>query len=308
MYEELYKPYAQRAPDSQYSGILRSTRDNGIRVVSRQDPNDRNKDAFTSPRSLSMFFLIENGAPVIKDRSIKSFFRKPINEKFAFVNGVRTLKRLEENGCKGFWDAWATEAKCSKRGLETGDLGPGSYGAAFHDFPMPDGGTFNQYQALIDQIKTNPELRTHFISPWIPFYNFRTETLQQKVVVSPCHGWVKVKIFNKNMLLQMVQRSGDLPVGVPSNMVQYFAVLLALAHATGYKPWAYEHIILEPHIFADQLENVEEMLGREARPLGTLVINNESVAKDFFSLRGGDFTLSDYDDAHPAIPGIPVAT
>jgi thymidylate synthase len=172
---------------------------------------------------------------------------------------------------------------------------------------MPDGGTFNQFQALIDQIKENPELRTHFISPWIPFYNFRTKTLKQQVVVSPCHGWIKVRIFNGKILFQMVQRSGDVPVGVPSNMVQYTALLLALANETSLEPWIYEHIILEPHIFIDQIKHVKEIIERPPLRLPTFTLKDESTGKGFFEIDPDDYVLSDYHP-HPAITGIPVAT
>lgn len=306
MFEELYKPFEERTPDSQYSTMMRTVRDTGIRVPSQQDPQDRMKDALTLPYAYTLYYPVENGAPVITERSIATFWKKPINEKFAFVNGVRTLEGLTENGCKGFWEPWATEEKCTKRGIPVGDLGPGSYGAAFHDFPTPDGGTFNQYEALIEQIKLNPGLRTHFISPWIPFYNFRTKDLIQKAVVSPCHGWVKVKIFGQQMVLQMMMRANDIVVGGPSNMVQYFALLLALAKETGYMPMAYNHIILEPHIFMEQLDSVETMLSRESRCLPTVTMNEEAVSKNFFNIRGDDFQLADYNP-HSAILKIPVA-
>ena len=302
MFQSLYKLVENRTPDSQYRDLMQEIMVDGIELPSRQGVN-----ALTLPRSARMIFKLENGAPIITDRDIKGFWKKPIGEMTCFINGGHTLDDLERNGVKNFWAAWATREKCEKRGLPEGDLGPGSYGRAFHDFPMPSGETFNQFQALIDQIKENPELRTHFISPWIPFYNFRTRKLTQSVVVSPCHGWIKVRIFGGKMLFQMMQRSGDVPVGVPSNMIQYAALFLALALEVRYEPWIYEHIILEPHIFVDQVPNVKEMLGREPRRLPTLTIKDESVGKGFFEIGQDDYVLSDYTP-HPAIKGIPVAT
>jgi thymidylate synthase len=302
MYEEIYAPFAERSPDTQYRDMMQDIVDNGIEIESRQGVN-----ALTLPRSANMVFHLKNGAPVITDRSIRGFYKKPVGEILCFVNGGHTLDSLDEYGVRNFWEAWATKQKCERRGLPEGDLGPGSYGSAFHDFPMPNGGTFNQFEALIDQIRENPELRTHFVSPWIPFYNFRTKTLGQKVVVSPCHGWIKIRIIKGKILFQMMQRSGDVPVGVPSNMVQYVALMLGIALATGYEPWVYEHIILEPHIFVDQLPNVEEMLSREPRRLPTLTLSDTAKGKGFFDLQPDDYVLTDYDP-HPAIKGIPVAT
>lgn len=302
MSKTLYVPFAERTPDDQYSRMMLNIMKDGERLESRQGV-----DAITYPGSCTMRFNLANGAPVITDRDIGGFWKKPIGEIKCFVNGGHTLDDLEKYGARNFWSPWATKEKCEKRGFPEGNLGPGSYGRAFHDFPMPDGKTFNQFEALIDQIKANPELRTHFISPWIPFYNFRTDILRQQVVVSPCHGWIKVRIFNGKILFQMMQRSGDVPVGVPSNMIQYVAVNLTLADEIGYEPWIYEHIILEPHIFVDQVPNVEEMLTREPRRLPTLKIKDESRGKGFFNFMPDDFVLTDYEP-HPAIKGIPVAT
>ena len=72
--------------------------------------------------------------------------------------------------------------KCAKRGLEPGDIGPGSYGAAFTHFPTAEDptydaakgvGGFDQIAEIIKQIKERPELKAHFISPWIPQYTIR---------------------------------------------------------------------------------------------------------------------------------------
>lgn len=305
MFESIYRPFDERIPDDQYRRMLAAILEEGELLESRQGT-----PAWTYPGSYSMKFNLSNGVPIITNRDISSFWKKPIAEIMCFVNGGHTLHDLNQFGANNvhkFWEAWATKEKCEKRGFPEGDLGPGSYGRAFHDFPMPDGGTFNQFQALIDQIKLNPELRTHFVSPWIPFYNFRTDTLKQGVVVSPCHGWIKVRIFKKRMLFQMTQRSCDTPVGGPSNMDQYTALFLGIAKETGYEPWIFEHIILEPHIFEDQVEDVKEMLEREPLRLPTLSISDEAAEKSFFELRPDDFILADYYP-HPAIKGIPVAT
>jgi thymidylate synthase len=296
-----YLPLNLRRPDSQYQDMLRSIMEHGVQGESQQEV-----DAISLPHSWTLRYVLANGAPVITERKISGFAPKAIAELFEFLNGTRTLAGLEAAGCN-WWSAWATEEKCRKRGLETGDLGPGSYGAAYHDFPMPDGRTFNQLENVVAQIKERPHLRTHMMTTWVPFYNFRNKGNVQKVVVSPCHGTVvKWKVFGDRLIMQHVQRSGDCPVGVPSNMVQYTALFLAVAQVTGLTPWIYEHIILEPHIFVDQTEAVKEILGREPRRLPKLVITDEKKT-DIFAFGKDDFAILEYDP-HPGIPGIPVAT
>ncbi len=297
----MYIQYDKRTPDTQYRDVLKKILRDGEFSETRQGPRAK------TVIGVQMHFKLENGFPLIVDRSIGSFWQKPIGELCAFINGARTLEQFEAFGCN-WWGPWVTEDKCRKRGLETGDIGPGSYGAAFHDFPTADGGAFDQYKHLVEQIKELPELRTHFVTPWIPQYIVRGKGKQQKVTIAPCHGWVHVRIFNNKLHLHMYQRSGDVPVGVPSNMVQYAALALMLEHLTGYEATEYIHTISDAHIYEDQIEFIEPMLEREPLRLPTVQLTSEGKKiTDIHDFRAEHFELSDYNP-HSSIPKIPVAT
>jgi len=292
------QPFEERVPDTQYRNNLQYILDHGMRVESQQGV-----DALTVIAPPPMHFKLDNGFPMITERSIKGFWKGSIGEICAFINGARTLEQLESFGCK-FWTAWGTPEKTAKRGLEPGDLGPGSYGAAFHDFPTQNGGTYNQVKNIVEQMIEFPHLRTHFISPWIPQYIIRGTGKQQKVVVAPCHGWIHLRIIDNKLTLHMFQRSGDFPVGVPSNMVQYAALLMMLAHVTNTEPYEFVHSFSDAHIYVDQIPMVEELLTRESKRFPTVKMTNKKA--DIFAFRAEDFELSDYD-AHPFIKDIPVA-
>lgn len=297
----MYKPYKQRTPDSQYVDMLKDIYRNGRFTETRQGPRAK------TLIGVQMHFKFANGFPLITDRSIETFWQKPIGELCAFINGARTREQLAEFGCT-WWDAWTSEAKTKKRGLEPGDIGPGSYGAAFHDFPTADGGRFDQFKHLVEQIKELPELRTHFITPWIPQYIVRGKGKSQKVTIAPCHGWVHVRIIDNKLSLHMYQRSGDTPVGVPSNMVQYSALAIMLGHLTGYEPYEFVHTISDAHIYEDQMDKVKLMFKREPRRLPTVQLTAAGKKiTDIHDFRGEHFELSDYQP-HPSIPKIPVAT
>ncbi|MCE9643879.1 thymidylate synthase [Candidatus Parcubacteria bacterium] len=294
----MIKPYTERTPDTQYRDLLKFILDNGVRVKSQQGV-----DALTVIGPKPLHFKLENGFPMITERSIKGFWKGSIGEICAFINGAHTLEALESFGCK-FWTPWGTPEKTAKRGLEVGDLGPGSYGAAFHDFPTQDGGTYNQVKNIVEQMIEFPHLRTHFISPWIPQHIIRGTGKQQKVVVAPCHGWIHLRIIDNKLTLHMIQRSADVPVGVPSNMVQYAALLMMLAHVTKTEPYEFVHSFSDAHIYVDQIPNVEELLKREPKALPTVTMINKK--DDIFAYRAEDFEVSDYDP-HPGMKDIPVA-
>ena len=142
-------PFNERTPDTQYRNILKTILESG-EIQSTTWQGVGAKFIFGE---LSMHFNLQNGAPLINERKI-SFWPQAIGEIFAFVNGTRSQRELENFGCR-WWSQWTTPEKCSSFGLSAGDLGPGSYGAAFHDFPTGNG-NFNQFEYLIAQMKKYP--------------------------------------------------------------------------------------------------------------------------------------------------------
>jgi thymidylate synthase len=258
----------------------------------------------------AMRFPMQHGAPVITERSIKGFAPKAIGELCAFINGARTLDELAEFGCD-WWGPWATEEKSGSRGLAAGDLGPGSYGHAFRHFTTDldgDDPGFDQLPHLIKKLQDLPEDRTALMSPWIPQANHREQGVRSRNTIAPCHGWLHALVFDGNLHVIHNQRSGDTPIGVPSNMIQYAAAALMIEHLTGYELVEYVHWIQYAHIYVNQLEAVEEMIAREPRRLPALRLNDAGLrVTDIHDFRGEHFQIDDYDP-HPAIPGIPVLT
>jgi thymidylate synthase len=294
-----YLPYVERSPSTEYQDLLLRILESGEKTPTRQGPY-----ALTLLQQ-TMRFDLANGFPAITDRSIAGFWRKPIGELCAFINGATTLDELRAFGCD-WWDEWATPEKTAKRGLAPGELGPGSYGGAFHDFPTAEGPGFDQFQHLVEQIRELPHDRTHFVSPWIPQYQTRGQGKTPRTTIAPCHGWVHVRILNNRLHLHMFQRSGDVPVGVPANMVQYAALALMLEHLTGFPAASYYHTISDAHIYEDQVDAVRTMVAREPKrlPVVRLTEAGRAVA-DIHDFRAEHFELDEYEP-HPAIR-IPVS-
>jgi len=289
----VYLPYEQRVPNRHYRDRLQQILETGMLV--KNTPQD--VGALTCFGELApMVFNVEHGAPVITERKIA--WRVGISEILAFINGARDLTTLEHEFGVSWWDQWATERKCKKIGVPTGDLGPGSYGAAFHDFPMPDGHGFNQLQHIVDQL-SNPaqhHRRTLYVTPWIPFYNGWGSI--QKAVVSPCHGWMHFRVLNGKLYLHMMQRSADVPIGVPFNMIQYYALLVIVAHVTNIEPGGYRHSFSDAHVYEDQVPAVRELIARETRAFPRLQF--DTGVTNLFDFRPHHFKIDEYDP-HPGM-------
>lgn len=296
-----YLPVDERPANTQYGDLLRLITEHGHVVDTKQGQGAR------AVVGHAMRFDMRQGAPVITERSVSGFVHKAIGEICAFINGARTLDELESFGCD-WWGAWATEAKCSKRGLATGDLGPGSYGHAFRNFTTDLDGAdpgFDQMAALVRKLRDLPLDRTAVVSPWIPSANERSATVLSRNTIAPCHGWLHALVVGDRLHLIHNQRSGDVPVGVPSNMIQYAAFGLMLEQLTGYEFVEYVHWIQWAHVYDEQREHVAEMLTRAPRRLPTLQLTEAGRrVTDIADFRTEHFELTDYDP-HPAIRGIP---
>ncbi|MEK7541471.1 MAG: thymidylate synthase [Patescibacteria group bacterium] len=294
------KPYGERAPDAQYHNLLRKIFEEGVEVR----PIHGEKARMLVGQQLR--YSLANGFPVITERDLSgAMFTGALAEHIAFLNGARTQKELEAFGCK-WWKPWVTKEKCGIFGLPEGDLGDGSYGAAWANFPTKERvwwkpwrtRSFNQIENLIRQIKERPYLRTHFVSPWIPQYALQHSQLTRKVVVAPCHGWIHVLAFpeTKELSIHHFQRSADFPVGVPFNIIQYAAFGMMLGHILGYALKEVVYTFSDAHIYESQYEKVKELLTREPCRLPTVTL--ASPPDDVFAFRPEHFTLSDYKP-HP---------
>lgn len=298
-----YFPYEYRRADAQYGDLMHTILRKGwVAGGTRQGV-----DAYTKIAG-HMEFDLTNGFPLIPDRDISSFWNRPIGELCAFINGATSLEKLVEFGCP-WWAPWVTDEKTELFGLQPGDIGPASYGGAFHDFPTRGGGTFDQFENLVAQILTLPYDRVHFVSPWIPDENSRAVKGRQKTTIAPCHGWVHARVSGDDTIhLHMFQRSGDYPVGVPSNMIQYAALALMLEHLTDYKVSHYYHSFSDVHIYENQRENAIDLMLRPPLRLPTVCLSDAGrKVTDIHDFRREHFELFDYHP-HPAIANIPVST
>lgn len=309
--EPRYKHIGERSRDFQYHDLLikclpREMNDLGRGEFVKNQFQDTGRYSNFAVAPLDFFF--DNGFPLVTERKI-GFWRKYINEMWAFMNGARTLEELRQYGDEktwaSFWEKWVYAEKCAQFGLAPGDLGDGSY-SVLGKYPTPEGPTFNQFAAMLEQAKDYPSVTTHMVTSWMPSYALGSKKRPRKVVVAPCHGnLVRIIINDGRLTLQHVQRSADMPVGAVGNIIGYAAITLAIARALGVIPYRYVHFFMDPHIYKNQLDPwVKILLNRDPRPFPTLHIKGDAPS-DFFALRGEHFELTDYDP-HPAMNDIPV--
>jgi thymidylate synthase len=93
----------------------------------------------------------------------------------------------------------------------------------------------------------------------------------------------------------LIQRSGDMGLGVPFNTAQYAALQCMIGQVTGLKPGKFTHVINNAHIYENHVDALREQLARreQALPAPKIIVNPE--VKDFYDFTPDDITLDGYE-------------
>lgn len=223
-------------------------------------------------------FDLREAFPVVTTK--KLHLRSIIHELLWFLKGDTNIKYLRENGVT-IWDEWADA---------DGNLGR-VYGAQWCDWRTADSLSINQIDAVIEQIKRNPDSRRLIVSAW------NVGEIEQ-MALPPCHTLFQFFVQEGELSCQLYQRSADLFLGVPFNIASYALLTRMVAQVCGLKAGDFVHTFGDLHLYANHLEQAREQLSREPRPLPRMRIN--PAITNIHDFRYEDFELIGYDP-HPAI-------
>lgn len=237
----------------------------------------------TGTGTLSVFgaqarFDLRENFPLLTTK--KLHLKSIIHELLWFLRGETNVRSLNESGVT-IWNEWADEH---------GDLGR-VYGAQWTDWRGANGVSVNQIDAVIAQIRTNPDSRRLIVSAWNPA---EIETM----ALPPCHVLFQFYVRDGELSCQLYQRSADLFLGVPFNIASYALLTMMVAQVCDLKPGEFVHTFGDLHLYQNHLEQAREQLSREFRPLPRMQLNPE--IKHIRDFRFEDFSLVGYDP-HPAI-------
>ena len=236
------------------------------------------KEDRTGTGTISVFgnqmrFNLEEGFPLLTTK--KLHLKSIIYELLWFLRGDTNIKYLKDHGVS-IWDEWADE---------NGELGP-VYGHQWRSWPDENGGTIDQIQNVVNQIKNNPDSRRMIVSAW-------NVAEVERMALPPCHTMFQFYVANGRLSLQLYQRSADTFLGVPFNIASYALLLQMMAQVTGLKAGDFIHTTGDTHLYLNHLEQAKLQLTRAPRPLPRMVINPD--VKDIFDFKYEDFQLEGYD-------------
>jgi thymidylate synthase len=256
----------------QYKNFLKHILDNGVYK------QDRTGTGTISTFGYQMRFDLQKGFPATTVKKLA--FKTMLKELLWFLDGDTNANTLIAQDCH-IWDAWMKP---------DGDLGP-VYGKQWVNWEGKDGKFYNQIQAVVDMLKTDPNSRRIIVSAW------NVGELDQMALM-PCHAFFQFYVANGKLSCQLYQRSADAFLGVPFNIASYSALTHMLAQQCNLDVGEFIWTAGDCHIYSNHVEQVNLCLQREPLALPKLVLLRKPDS--IFDYRLDDFELLGYN-SHSAI-------
>ena len=278
-------------PENEYLRVLARVMDEGaVRM-------DRTGTGVLGLFGEQMTFDISESVPLLTTKLVP--WRSCVKELLWFFRGETDAKVLSAQGVK-IWDANSSREFLDARGLEhlpEGDIGP-TYGWQWRHAGAKYGGDgtdgCDQLEEVLRQLKEDPYSRRIFMSSW-------SANQLDQMALPPCHVSAQFYVDNDRRLsCHMYQRSCDMFLGVPWNILSYSALTYVLAKKADLKPHRLIVSMGDAHVYLDHTEQVREQLSRAPYDPPTLAVADAVRDKDWAEITVDDFEVAGYEH-HPAI-------
>ncbi len=185
------------------------------------------------------------------------------------------------------WDSWADE---------NGSIGK-AYGYQLGVKYRFQQGEMDQVDKVLWDLKNTPASRRIMT-------NIYTFADLPEMGLEPCAYSMTFNVTGNRLNAILNQRSQDTLTANNWNVVQYSALLMMFAQASGLVPGELVHVISDMHIYDRHIPMVKELLTRKSLPAPKVRLNPD--VKDFYAFTVEDFIVEDYQYGAP-IGRVPVA-
>lgn len=219
--------------------------------------------------------------PLLNGRKI--FYKGVVGEFSAFMNNCSTIQEFKDRGCN-YWDAWA-----DYKGILRLD-----YVTQLHNKNISSKGYwYSQLEALKIGLVNDKFSRRHIINLWVP------ENLH--VLSLPCCHYSYQFIVSVDNKLNMIwtQRSADVMVGIPSDMILAYLWVQCLSKELRFKPGEVTMNFGDTHIYEEHIAGAKQYLEvLEPRLIPIATLNDKFTCIEQFY--PDQLDIIQYDP-HPAI-------
>lgn len=247
--------------DEKYLDLINDVIENGY-----YDQNRTGIATYKLPHKMMQFDLAKE-FPILTTKKVA--FRTAIRELLWIYRDQSNDVGLLQKQNVHIWDEWTDSDNTIGKG----------YGYQIKKF--------SQIDKLIEELRNNPQSRRMIMNMW-NIGDLPEMTLQ------PCCFMTLWDVTEGRLNCMLIQRSGDLGLGVPFNTTQYAVLVHLLAQVTGLKAGLFTHMINNAHVYENHIDALKAQIALldKAYPAPELLIN-ESVT-DFYSFTVDDISLSDY--------------
>ena len=239
--------------DNQYLSLVKHILENGV------VKDDRTGTGTYSIFGYQMRFSLENNViPLLTSK--KMHIRSIIYELLWYLQGNTNIKYLNDNNVT-IWNEWADE---------NGDLGPvyGQQWRAWYDSQSEQ--YIDQIANVINTLKNNPNDRRMIVNAW-------NVGQINKMALPPCHLLFQFWSANGKLSCQLYQRSCDVGLGVPFNIVQYSILTRMIAQITGLEANEFIWTGGDVHIYKNHIPKLHEQLNRTPYPSPQLELDSNII-------------------------------
>lgn len=248
--------------DKEYLGIVKNILEKG-----KLGQNRTGMPAYKLPHQVMQFDL-EKEFPILTTKFVA--FKTAVKEiLWIWQKQSNDVRLLQKWNCH-IWDEWMRE---------DGTIGK-AYGYQL--------AKYHQVDTLLKTLKEDPQSRRMVVDLW------NAGDLPD-MALYPCAFLTMWDVSDEGKLnCMLVQRSGDMGLGVPFNMAQYAALICMIAQVSGLRPGLFTHVINNAHIYENHVEALQMQLKRlpEAYEAPKLVLNPE--IHDFYDFQPQDIVLENY--------------
>ena len=274
--------------EQQYLDLIQDIIDNGTLV------EGRNGNTLTVFGRSMRFSLKDNKIPLLTSK--KMAWKTCLKELLWFISGKTDNKLLKEQKV-GIWNQNASREYLDSIGLtdrEEDDLGP-VYGHQWRHFNAPytncnanyEGQGVDQLKEIITSLKDSDKRysRRLIMSAWNPCQ-------LKEMALPPCHVLAQFNVINNKLSCALYQRSCDVGLGVPFNILSYSILTHIMAKHCGLEADEFVYFMGNVHIYDDHVESLKPQLSNPLYPFPTLNISTTHEEIDNYKME--DFTIENY--------------
>jgi len=251
---------------------------------------------------------LEYRVPIMTTKTL--FIRGVFEELIMFLNGDTNVRELQKKKV-GIWDCNTSRKWLDDHNLknyEVGETGP-FYGFQWNflgadylgpnsrDVHAKDPKGINQLEKCIEQLKTDPYSRRIVLTAWNPID-------LPNMCLPPCHMTYCFKVQppqpnscgKKVLHCTMLQRSGDMFLGIPFNIFSTTLLTIFMSRAANMLPGTVNIMVSDAHIYMNHIDQVKEQLTRQPYSFPIIKIDTKiSNLNDMRGLKYSSMEIKEYN-------------